>query len=76
MLNDIPLNVRREVELQDGDVLASTITRLKSARCNRHAAAVLNRWLVAGCGPAAAAKERSAAPIPNEIQEAAHEKRN
>ncbi|MCD4630533.1 hypothetical protein LOS08_24725, partial [Proteus mirabilis] len=72
LLNDIPLERGRQVELQDGDVLGIDDYQIEVSALQQHAAPqaqpVAKAAAVAAVtAPAAAAKEKSAAPIPNEI---------
>lgn len=61
LLNDIPLERGRQVELQDGDVLGIDDYQIEVSALQQHAAPQAQPVAKA------AAKEKSAAPIPNEI---------
>ncbi|MEX5716090.1 FHA domain-containing protein [Serratia ureilytica] len=70
LLNDIPLERGRQVELQDGDVLGIDDYQIEVSALQQHAAPQAQpvaKAVAAAAAPAAAAKEKSAAPIPNEI---------
>lgn len=72
LLNDIPLERGRQVELQDGDVLGIDDYQIEVSALQQHAAPQAQpvakaAAVAAAAAPAAAAKEKSAAPIPNEI---------
>ncbi|WP_426917633.1 DUF3540 domain-containing protein [Serratia bockelmannii] len=72
LLNDIPLERGRQVELQDGDVLGIDDYQIEVSALHQHAAPQAQpvakaAAVAAAAAPTAAAKEKSAAPIPNEI---------
>lgn len=72
LLNDIPLERGRQVELQDGDVLGIDDYQIEVSALHQHAAPQAQpvakaAAVAAAAAPAAATKEKSAAPIPNEI---------
>lgn len=72
LLNDIPLERGRQVELQDGDVLGIDDYQIEVSALQQHAAPQAQpvakaAAVAAAAAPTAAAKEKSAAPIPNEI---------
>ncbi|CAI1495195.1 Uncharacterized conserved protein, contains FHA domain [Serratia quinivorans] len=70
LLNDIPLERGRQVELQDGDILGIDdyqiqVTSLKQAAAPQTQPAV--KTADTAPAPSPSAKEKAAAPIPNEI---------
>lgn len=72
LLNDIPLERGRQVELQDGDVLGIDDYQIEVSALQQHAAPQAQpvakaAAVAATAAPVAAATEKSAAPIPNEI---------
>ncbi|VVA46216.1 FHA domain protein [Serratia ficaria] len=72
LLNDIPLERGRQVELQDGDILGIDDYQIQVSALQQHAAppaqpAARVTEATPAPTPAPAAKEKSAGPIPNEI---------
>ncbi|MGO3395448.1 MAG: type VI secretion system-associated FHA domain protein TagH [Serratia proteamaculans] len=72
LLNDIPLERGRQVELQDGDILGIDdyqiqVTSLQQQAAPQAQPAVKDVDIASAPVPVATAKEKSAAPIPNEI---------
>ncbi|CAI0747354.1 Uncharacterized conserved protein, contains FHA domain [Serratia entomophila] len=71
LLNDIPLERGRQVELQDGDMLGIDDYQIQVSALQQHAAPPAQAARAAEAAPAPTpappAKEKSAGPIPNEI---------